>query len=68
LGGNSPSKIGKSPNKGAPKKRPPKQLATGGAAAEVKEKKESGLGSPMSIKMQSSFIIKNADDSFDTYY
>ena len=50
------------------KKRPPKQLSTAGGAAEVKEKKESGLGSPMSIKMQSSFIIKNADESFDAYY
>ena len=30
--------------------------------------KESGLASPTSIAMQNSFIIKNADDSFDVYY
>lgn len=33
-----------------------------------KEEKESGLASPTSISMQNSFIIKNADESFDTYY
>jgi len=32
------------------------------------EKKESGLVSPTSISMQNSFIIKNADESFDAYY
>lgn len=70
LGGTSPSKLGKSPTLKLEKakKRPPKQLTTAGGAAEPKEKKESGLGSPMSIKMQSSFIIKNADESFDAYY
>ena len=71
LGGTSPSKLGKSPTLKLEKakKRPPKQLATAGGAVEAtKEKKESGLGSPMSIKMQSSFIIKNADESFDAYY
>lgn len=35
---------------------------------EAKEEKESGLASPTSISMQNSFIIKNADDSFDHYY
>ena len=29
------------------------------------EEKESGLASPTSVSMQNSFIIKNADDSFD---
>ena len=33
---------------------------------EAGEKKE--LASPTSMSMQNSFIIKNADDSFDTYY
>lgn len=33
-----------------------------------KDKKESSLSSPTSISMQNSFIIKNADDSFDAYY
>ena len=35
---------------------------------EAQEKKESGLASPTSISMQNSFIIKNADDSFDAYF
>lgn len=33
-----------------------------------KEPKESGLATPTSITMQTSFIIKNADDSFDAYH
>ena len=32
------------------------------------DKHESGLVSPTSISMQNSFIIKNADESFDAYY
>lgn len=32
------------------------------------EKQESGLVSPTSIQMQNTFIIKNADESFDAYY
>jgi hypothetical protein len=32
------------------------------------EKQESGLVSPTSIQMQNTFIIKNADESFDGYY
>ena len=32
------------------------------------EKHESGLISPTSIQMQNTFIIKNADESFDAYY
>ena len=35
---------------------------------EIKENKESGLASPTSINMKNSFIIKNADESFDAYY
>lgn len=33
-----------------------------------KDTKESGLASPTSISMQNSFIIKNADESFDAYW
>ena len=32
------------------------------------EKKDSGLASPTSISMQNSFIIQNADESFDAYF
>jgi hypothetical protein len=35
---------------------------------ETKETKESVLASPTSINMKNSFIIKNADESFDAYY
>lgn len=37
-------------------------------AHDKQEKKESGLASPTSISMQNSFIIKNADESFDAYH
>lgn len=39
-----------------------------GEAGDTKEKKESGLASPTSITMQNTFIIKNADESFDAYF
>ena len=32
------------------------------------KEKESGLASPTSVTMQTSFIIKNADESFDAYH
>lgn len=32
------------------------------------EAKKDGLTSPTSISMQQSFIVKNADQSFDSYY
>ncbi len=32
------------------------------------DKKDSGLASPTSISMQNSFIIQNADESFDAYF
>lgn len=35
---------------------------------DTKENKESGLASPTSVTMQTSFIIKNADESFDAYH
>jgi|DEB0MinimDraft_12_1074336.scaffolds.fasta_scaffold31993_1 hypothetical protein len=63
IAGLSPSKtFNKSPTK-TRKKSPSKKLD--GTAG---EKKESGLISPTSISMQNTFIIKNADESFDAYY
>mgnify|MGYP001947528060 CR=1 FL=1 len=53
----STKKMGKSPKK-----------HKGGEEAEDKEQKESGLASPTSISMQNSFIIKNADESFEAYF
>lgn len=44
---------------------PTKKAGDGG---DTKENKESGLASPTSVTMQTSFIIKNADKSFDDYY
>ena len=49
----------------------PSKVRKGKAAkveGEKKEKKESTLASPTSNSMQNSFIIKNADESFDAYY
>ena len=73
IGGNqfgSPTKSKASPSKLTSKARragkSPQKKTDG--AAEVKDKKESGLASPTSITMQNSFIIKNADESFDAYY
>ena len=67
----SPSKT----NKGSPSKLTIKARRTGRSPTkknkeqdETKDKKESGLASPTSISMQNSFIIKNADESFDAYY
>ena len=71
----SPSKLpGDSPNKTGKSASPSKLTAKARRAGkkpgeeEAKEKKESGLASPTSISMQNSFIIKNADDSFDAYF
>lgn len=69
LGGTSygsPSKLSKSPTraKGAKRGKSPNKAQLG----EKTEKKESGLASPTSISMQNSFIIKNADESFEAYF
>lgn len=71
--GGSPSKLNsKSPTKKTIKKagKSPKKRAeaAGAGATEDSEKKESGLASPTSISMQNSFIIKNADESFEAYF
>ena len=58
----------KSPSKLTSKaRRAGKSPSKKGEAGE-KDKQESGLASPTSISMQNSFIIKNADESFDAYY
>jgi len=70
--GNSPTKTGsKSPSKLTTKaklagKSPHKRGHHN--HGDNSEKKESGLASPTSISMQNTFIIKNADESFDHYY
>lgn len=81
--GVSPTKVMRSPTKRAkhnthlgesysPKKRfasPSKTMTeTDGGSKDPKEKGKDGLSSPTSISMASSFIIKNADPSFDHYY
>jgi hypothetical protein len=70
-GGASPTKRGTmgagSPNTSALGKSPtkkPSMLGSSTAAASD----DKGLSSPTSISMQNSFIIKNADESFDLYY
>ena len=71
LGGTSygsPSKLQKSPTLRKGAKRTGKSPSKAGPAGEKTEKKESGLASPTSISMQNSFIIKNADESFDAYF
>jgi hypothetical protein len=64
LGSKSPSKTLKQTKKVG--KSPKKKESVG--TEEDKEKKESGLASPTSISMQNSFIIKNADESFEAYF
>lgn len=66
LGSKSPSKTLKATKKVG--KSPKKKEAVAGGSEEDKEKKESGLASPTSISMQNSFIIKNADESFEAYF
>lgn len=61
----SPKKRGHSPSK-TMTEGDPSATAKGGEQAKGKEK--DGLSSPTSISMASSFIIKNADQSFDAYY
>lgn len=64
----SPTKIARQTT--VPAKSPTKKKGKAAAKTEggVKEKKESTLASPTSNSMQNSFIIKNADESFDAYY
>ena len=69
----SPSKTMKASKKpfGSPSKKTAKSLKLRKLMTKGEddgEKCESGLKSPTSINMQSTFIIKNADESFDAYY
>jgi len=68
---------GMSPSKrmtnASPRKSPAKKLkdtTTEGTAANTHNEKANneGLTSPTSVAMRDSFIIKNADESFDAYY
>lgn len=62
----SPTKIARQATVTA--KSPSKRKTASKAEGATKEKKESTLASPTSNSMQNSFIIKNADESFDAYY
>ena len=69
----SPTKIGRrggfSPTKTLSKTMKAKRAKSPSKKEDgEKVKKESTLSSPTSISMQSTFIIKNADESFDAYY
>jgi hypothetical protein len=67
----SPTKRGTmgagSPNTSALAKSPTKKPSMLGHS-NTTATEEKGLSSPTSISMQNSFIIKNADESFDLYY
>ena len=66
----SPSKRHTSPRK-SPNKKPKDAGAEGGAATSHNHNEKAnneGLTSPTSVSMRDSFIIKNADESFDLYY
>lgn len=74
----SPDKTGKRMNLGmSPTKSPSKTMSMKAKSSKSPSKvtkdqqaakNESSLASPTSISMQNSFIIKNADESFDAYY
>ena len=72
-GGNaSPSKRATmgagSPSSSMLARSPTKKPSMLGTSAQTTSQDEKGLSSPTSISMQNSFIIKNADESFDLYY
>lgn len=52
----------------APCSPPPRKKKITIAAQNEDAEKHDGLSSPISIEMKQSFIISNADDSFDAYY
>ena len=60
---------------GSPTLRSPTKLrmqgssdGQGGASSKPKDQSRDGLGSPTSVTMMNTFIIKNADQSFDQYH
>jgi len=67
----SPTKTQKKPF-GSPMKKTMKSLKLrkimSKTMTDTDDKQESGLKSPTSINMQNTFIIKNADESFDAYH
>ena len=67
--GGSPgvSALSKSPNKRLGSTLQSGTTTTGGDKSGTNGD-EKGLSSPTSVSMQNSFIIKNADESFDMYY
>jgi hypothetical protein len=50
----------------SPSKKQPTPVADKSTKSNKEEQK--GLSSPTSVSMYNSFIIKNADESFDQYY
>jgi hypothetical protein len=66
--GTSPTKTRKASKFASPNKKAKLKHLTCTVTKNDTVKKESGLKSPTSINMQSTFIIKNADESFDAYY
>ena len=69
MSGASPNKLqGSTLHKQTTKKALTKGKSPSKKHEDGKEPKESGLATPTSITMQTSFIIKNADDSFDAYH
>lgn len=63
---------GMSPNKSPNKKRMTAHAHSPNRTTKddlnATEKTHDGLQSPTSVTMQNSFIIKNADESFDVYF
>lgn len=55
---------------GSPKKGSPSRIITTGDATKAPKQEEAkgGLSTPTSITMKNSFLISNADESFDNYY
>ena len=66
--GMSPSKRGH--NATSPRKSPSKKAkdATAEGNSHQEKSNNESLTSPTSVSMKDSFIIKNADESFDAYY
>jgi hypothetical protein len=53
---------------GSPSKSKKRQAAKNDADANAPQNQRKGLSSPTSISMKNTFLIKNADPSFDIYY
>jgi hypothetical protein len=67
LGGASPYSPPKKNRMISPSKTMAEAVETT-ASKDEKKKEKDGLSSPTSISMRNSFIIKNADQSFEVYY